>query len=716
MPSLRSTNGDGNGGGAKKITQADLQATAAAATKPAATKPVKATKISLDALEATAAAGRGGRGRGPKKAAPTADGGDAERDAKPQRLNRPKKERGGHAKPTIVAKGTPPPQRRNNNNNRKANGNGTASSAVEHHKGGHALEKVHFAGADDAAPAKAAPGKGRNANNGSKRGGGLKSAVDAHKGAHADEKVHFTDNDSAEAKPARGKKGSKGKTAVEQHKGEHVDEKVHFADAGDAPKRGAKSARNTRKPAVKKNEAAAAPTAAKGKVRGGKRTAEKPRIKSAPAQVAKAKATTGRNKPRAESKVTVVYSECGRDHHEVMGRVDPIHHQTLGGIRRLRHGSWAVAINSPWLDGKPATDSGKAGPAKLEPKQKKSRQVRTQKKLVHTHDGRHSMLIAGDAHPIHDQTLGGQRAQKHASWRANIQSAWLDSDDGADDEDDYTAPAPLPPHIAFANVKDMTSKEKRIMTHTEDGRMSLRKKKGGDYHPVHDLTLGGQRRQKHKSWSAVITSDWQKGPQERESNAPVTHFVSIPITDKKVHSNLEELQKAVLDKAPANKPFQIPPAKFHISVAMIRKPAGMHMDEFESQLAHAYHDIHDIVAETLGNPVKLKLGPPSTFGKEAAIVTLQPWSTKLMSHLSLVIYEQLTMRGINVDTPNPTPHITLFKRSQSRNKRVRALDAKAITDVKKLTTGVEPCKMVDLCCMKGGKAKQYYPTLASLVL
>ena len=766
---LRSTSDEGNSNGAKKITQADLQATSAAnkparpkskpdngdrakkitqadlqatsaANKPAKPKSKPAKKISLDALEATAAASLGGRGRGQTKAASTADGGDTARDAKPQRVDRPKK---GRAKPSVVKhkptvvkhKGTPPPQRRSNTHKGTKSG---PKSAMEHHKGGHSLDMVHFAGAD-AAPAKDTVGKGgRNAND---RRGRTKSAAEAHKGTpppqrrsnnrkgmpppqhrsavehhksgHALEKVRFAgaDTDAAPAKPARGNKFSKRKTSIEQHKGQH---EAHFADAHghDAHKRGGKSTRTTRKPAVKA-------AVAQGKDRGGKRTSQKPRVKSAPAQPSKAKATPGRNnskvKPPAGSQAEVVYSECGRDHHEVVGRVDPIHHQTLGGIRRLRHGSWAVAINSPWLDGKPATNSGKASPAKRASEQK----------LVLTHvdtqDGRHSMQIAGDVHPIHDQTLGGQRAQKHASWRASVDSAWLDSDDdAAAGDDNNTAPAPMPPHIANANVSGTSSREKKILTHTEDGRMSLPKKKGGgDYHPVHDLTLGGQRRQKHNSWSAAIASDWQKDVQERGNSKAqqITHFVSIPITDEQVHQNLVELQNRVITKAPANKSFRFPPAKFHISVAMIRKPAEMSMDDFESQLAYAFHDIEDIVAETLGNPVNLKLGAPSTFRKDVAIVNLQSGDAKLVSHLSLVIYEQLTMRGINIDPPNSTPHITLFKRSQIRkSKDANAFDAKAIMNVKRRPMGVEPCEMVDLCCMKGSMKNQYYQTLASLVL
>lgn len=230
-------------------------------------------------------------------------------------------------------------------------------------------------------------------------------------------------------------------------------------------------------------------------------------------------------------------------------RGDITHLNSLGAARRKKH-PWHPHIESNWLDDHSDDEEMIADwKSRFQP--------------VNEFDP--NLDVPDAQHEVHDLSLGAHRKRKHGSWHPTVEAGWMsaaeDVDGDAGDELDAFAVAhPInthEPHDTDARPEDVDNhhlslgahrvEKHRWHPHVASGWLkedsyphpindfTVFAGHGNALHPVHDMTLGGVRSKRHKSWRPIIDSPWLSDTDPQHVQEYDINLISPWLVDLEVY-------------------------------------------------------------------------------------------------------------------------------------------------------------------------------------
>lgn len=397
------------------------------------------------------------------------------------------------------------------------------ASGLEHHKGQHQNEHVHFpagSGNEDVPkrrpPRRVTPAK-------------VGESVDSDSASSKSK----TDRRRTSVKANRRDNTVPAETALEHHKGQHGSEHVHFAENGAVPGK-RKSNRKNGKPDAAGDEADIKPA--------NQRTGKKRR----PTPMAAGSvddSTAGADAPQKDGR-----KKGGSQPSDAKGTLQD--RLVKDGQSTTRSGNEKVdAGKRQKSKGPTAKSTGTAGTKAGAAAPPKTTLRRSRKKRVNSFCG--SSVIEVDfnhrPHVVHDKTLGGHRRQRHNSWHPVVESPWLANDIDDDDSD----PPPRKEKKGKGVQKEVSQPQK-----TEEDVDSVK----------------GVRAEKRGKGGAA-----RPPPQPRPE---ITHFVAVRVTNPEVMQNLTAAQKSIAEAHTPLETSVFPSEKFHVTLGLVEKP-GAADEKFE---------------------------------------------------------------------------------------------------------------------------------------
>ncbi|XP_072266531.1 A-kinase anchor protein 7-like, partial [Pyxicephalus adspersus] len=235
-----------------------------------------------------------------------------------------------------------------------------------------------------------------------------------------------------------------------------------------------------------------------------------------------------------------------------------------------------------------------------------------------------------------------------------------------------------------------------------------------DISAVFEITRSTDKKLKKKRKRKQLESeDNEKNKKQKRAN----YFVSFPITNSKIHDDIQTIQDSVLQKDDRLCRAMIPKGSYHITLFV------MHLaSEEDVQLAvNAFLESKKLVEEILqGTDLILSFCGLSDFKHEVVFAqTTKGDAVTTLKQITETMGKIFEEKGISVEgSKDFVPHLTLMKLSRApklRKQGIKKIDASLYKDYQSHYFGEEVLHQLDLCSMlKKRQSNGYYHTEASI--
>ncbi|KAM9316674.1 A-kinase anchoring protein 7 [Gastrophryne carolinensis] len=265
--------------------------------------------------------------------------------------------------------------------------------------------------------------------------------------------------------------------------------------------------------------------------------------------------------------------------------------------------------------------------------------------------------------------------------------------------------------------KKKNKPKKQRSCSNESGKSLLRQLPFADVDigAVFEITRSVEKMVKKKRKRHQLESeDDDKGKKQKRAN----YFVSLPITNSKIHEDIQTIQDTVIKKDNRLTKAMVPKGSYHITLFVMY----LAVEEDVDLAAKALMESKKLVEEILqGRVLVLSFCGLSDFKHEVVFAQTaegDPISTlKQITEMMAKIFEE---KGISVTgSKSFVPHLTLMKLSRApklRKQGMKKIDQSLYKEFENHSFGEEVFHQLDLCSMlKKRGPSGYYHTEASIV-
>ncbi|XP_018427728.1 PREDICTED: A-kinase anchor protein 7-like [Nanorana parkeri] len=218
-----------------------------------------------------------------------------------------------------------------------------------------------------------------------------------------------------------------------------------------------------------------------------------------------------------------------------------------------------------------------------------------------------------------------------------------------------------------------------------------------------------KKRKRHQ----LENEDDDKSKKQKRAN----YFVSLPITNPKLHDDIQTIQDSVLQKENRLSRAMIPKGSYHITLFVMHLASEEDVTLAVSALLESKTTVEEILR---GLPLILTFCGLSDFKNEVVFAqTTQGDAVTQLKQITETIGKIFEKKDIAVSgSKDFVPHLTLMKLSRApklRKQGIKKIDASMYKDFQSHYFGEECLQRLDLCSMlKKRQTNGYYHTEASI--